>query len=66
MPEVAGQAALLVNPNKLSELKNAMHEVYRDEQLRAALIKKGFEQAAEFSWKKTAGQFLANLEEGKS
>ncbi len=62
MPEVAGDAALLVNPNEPKELKNAMHEVYRDEQLRESLIQKGFEQVEKFSWKKTAQQFLRNLE----
>lgn len=62
MPEVAGDAALLVNPNEPKELRNAMHEIYRDEQLRESLIKKGFEQAERFSWKKTAQQFLKNLE----
>ncbi len=61
MPEVAGNAALLVNPNDPRELKNAMHEVYRDEQLRESLIQKGFEQAARFSWKKAANKFLKNL-----
>lgn len=62
MPEVAGKAALLVNPNKPNELKSAMHEVYRDEKLRADLIEKGFSQAEGFAWKKAAQQFLENLE----
>ncbi len=61
MPEVAGDAALLVNPNDPRELKNAMHEVYRDEQLRADMIEKGFKQATKFSWKKAANKFLDNL-----
>lgn len=58
MPEVAGDAALLVNPNEISEIKKAMHEVYRDDQLRAALIKKGFMHAKNFSWSKAAREFL--------
>jgi len=58
MPEVAGGAALLVNPNKPKELKAAMHEIYRDEKLRQELIEKGFRRASEFSWKKAARDLL--------
>jgi len=54
MPEVAGEAAILVNPNESKDLKSAMHEIYRDEQLRTSLIEKGFKQAKKFSWKKAA------------
>ena len=56
MPEVAEEAAILVNPNDIKEIKRAMHEVYRDEQLRHRLIKAGFDQAQKFSWKKAAQQ----------
>jgi len=59
MPEVAGKAALLVNPNEPKELKAAMHEVYRDDQLKSELIQKGFAQAKKFSWTKAAKEFLA-------
>lgn len=52
MPEVAGDAAILVNPNAPHELKLAMDEIYRDEDRRKELIEKGFEQAKKFSWKK--------------
>ncbi|MBU0576940.1 glycosyltransferase family 4 protein [Patescibacteria group bacterium] len=58
MPEVAGDAAILVNPNDLHELKRAMDELYRDETLRAELIEKGFRQAEKFSWKKAARKLL--------
>lgn len=61
MPEVAGQAALLINPNERVELKEAMHRLHRDEVLRADLRKKGFIQAAKFSWKKAAKEFLLLL-----
>lgn len=58
MPEVAGDAALLVNPNEVRELKDAMHQIYRDDQLRANLIRKGFMHAKNFSWNKAAREFL--------
>ena len=60
MPEVAGDAAILVNPNAPHELKLAMDEIYRDEDRRKELIEKGFEQAKKFSWKKAAEE-LRNL-----
>jgi len=58
MPEVAGDAALLVNPNEPHELKEAIHNLHRDERLRQTLIEKGFKQAARFSWNKAAAQLL--------
>lgn len=63
MPEVAGEAAILVNPNDPRELRDAMHEIYRDAKLRADLIKKGFIQAERFSWKKAIRQLLKTVEE---
>lgn len=58
MPEVAGDAALLVNPNDIKEIKDAMHQVYSDDQLRADLIQKGLSRARMFSWKKAAQELL--------
>jgi glycosyltransferase involved in cell wall biosynthesis len=54
MPEVAGDAALLVNPNEISEIKNAMLKLYRDEQLRKNLVQNGIARAEIFSWDKSA------------
>jgi len=54
MPEVAGDAALLINPFKTGEITAAMIQATTDANLRAALIEKGFAQAAKFSWKAMA------------
>jgi len=54
MPEVAGDAALLTDPYKPEEITAAMIRITTDEKLRSGLIKKGFEQAAKFSWKAMA------------
>lgn len=54
MPEVAGQAALLVNPNSVTELTQAMIKLAQDETLRAELTLKGIQQAEKFSWNNTA------------
>ena len=58
MPEVAGDAALLVNPNHPDELVSGIHRIYKDDALRAELREKGLARAAEFSWKKAAKEFL--------
>ncbi|MFH0837908.1 MAG: glycosyltransferase family 1 protein [Patescibacteria group bacterium] len=65
MPEVAGDAAVLVNPGELKELKNAMHEIYRDNQLRSKLIEKGFAHAKKFTWKKAVEELIKSLENVK-
>ncbi len=54
MPEVAGDAALLVNPFSVEEISNAMLTIYSDKELRQNLIEKGFEQEKQFSWDITA------------
>jgi len=54
MPEVAGDAALLTDPYKPEEITAAMIRITTDEKLRSELIKKGFAQAAKFSWKAMA------------
>jgi glycosyltransferase involved in cell wall biosynthesis len=54
MPEVAGNAALLVNPESISEIANALQELAENTQLRQDLIEKGRIQREKFSWDKTA------------
>lgn len=56
MPEVGGDAALYVDPLNLEDIKKELNIVINDSQLREDMIKKGFEQAAKFSWDKTAEQ----------
>lgn len=54
LPEVAGQAALLVDPENHNEIKNAMHTIYNMADLRQKLISNGFIQKQLFSWDKSA------------
>lgn len=58
MPEIAGDAALLVDPNNPQEIKNAIHKVIHDEKIRTELKEKGLKQAAKFSWENMARQYL--------
>ncbi len=54
LPEVAGDAALFVNPFDINEIKNAMIKIVDDNFLRNELIKKGNIRKRAFSWDTTA------------
>ena len=54
MPEVAGDAALLVNPLDIEQIKNAMMELYLNVELQNQLVEKGKIQKQKFSWDKSA------------
>jgi len=58
LPEVAGDAALLVNPENVFEIARAIEDVLLDEGLRGELITKGKCQAARYSWDRTAREVL--------
>jgi glycosyltransferase involved in cell wall biosynthesis len=63
MPEIAGDAAILVNPYDAHEISRAMTEVCSQENLRRHLSRKGLERARHYSWSKTAQKTLAVYEE---
>jgi glycosyltransferase involved in cell wall biosynthesis len=50
IPEVAGDAALLADPEDIEELGAALNRLAGDEALRQDLARKGRERAAEFTW----------------
>jgi glycosyltransferase involved in cell wall biosynthesis len=54
MPEVAGDAALLVDPTSVPQIAEAMKRIVSDDSLRWELREKGLARAAQFSWDKTA------------
>jgi glycosyltransferase involved in cell wall biosynthesis len=58
MPEIAGDAALLVNPLKPEEITDAMLKLTTDELLRNEMVRKGKPQAAKFSWRSMAENVL--------
>ena len=61
LPEVAGDAAHLVNPYNVNEMARAMGQLLEDNKLRELFIKRGRNKAKEFRWDKTAQEFLALL-----
>ena len=58
LPEVVGDAAVLVNPMNVFDIARGIQESLLDETLRAELIRRGYEQAARFSWERTAQEVL--------
>jgi len=58
MPEVAGDAAIIIDPFKPEEITDAMIKILSDKELKDDLISKGLIQAAKFSWKAMAEHVL--------
>jgi glycosyltransferase involved in cell wall biosynthesis len=59
LPEVAGPAALAVDPNDAEALANALDRLLTDRSLHAELRQRGLERAGSFSWERTARETLA-------
>ena len=62
LPEVAGDAALLVDPLDVDAIAAAMQRLVDDDELRQELTRRGFENVKRFSWEKCARETLAVLE----
>jgi glycosyltransferase involved in cell wall biosynthesis len=54
LPEVAGDAALLFDPRSEAEIATAIERLLADDELRKRLRATGVEQAAQFTWERTA------------
>src|SRR5215472_17520805 len=63
LPEVVGNAALIVNPENVFDIARGMREVLLDETLRSWLIAEGVKNARQFSWERTAAEVLRAYEE---
>ena len=58
LPEVAGNAAILVDPESVSEIRSAMQLLACSEEKREELRNQGFNQARRFSWEKAARETM--------
>jgi glycosyltransferase involved in cell wall biosynthesis len=63
LPEVVGDAAMLVNPENVFDIARGIRETLLDEPLRRELICRGHAQAARFSWDRTARAVLEIYQE---
>ncbi|MGE5073306.1 MAG: glycosyltransferase, partial [Anaerolineae bacterium] len=58
LPEVAGDAAVLVDPTSAEGMAEAMRNLLMDDTKRFALQQKGLERACKFPWDRSAEQIL--------
>jgi|HigsolmetaAR201D_1030396.scaffolds.fasta_scaffold10465_6 Glycosyltransferase len=63
LPEVVGDAAVIVNPENVFDIARGIREILLDPDLRRRLREKGFEQVRRFNWEWTARQVLETYHE---
>ena len=63
LPEVVGDAAMLINPENVFDIARGIKEVLLDPALRKRLAEAGRVHAATFSWQRTASEVLSVYKE---
>ena len=63
LPEVAGDASVLVNPTDVTDIAHGLNKLLSEPRLRRELIDRGFVQAKKFSWQTAAEKTLQVLQE---
>jgi glycosyltransferase involved in cell wall biosynthesis len=58
LPEVVGNAALLVNPENVFEIRRALQRALLDPEVRQGMKQRGYEQAQRFSWMSSVSRIL--------
>ncbi|MEM9822646.1 MAG: glycosyltransferase family 1 protein [Bacteroidota bacterium] len=56
LPEISGDAGILVDPTSIAQIANAMQQLEGDEKLRQKLVEKGNRQKEKFDWEQSAEQ----------
>ncbi|MBP6859390.1 MAG: glycosyltransferase family 4 protein [Candidatus Magasanikbacteria bacterium] len=62
LPEISGSSAFLINPNRPSELADAIAKMLNEKTLREHFKNSGLEQSKKFNWEKSAQEFLSTLQ----
>jgi glycosyltransferase involved in cell wall biosynthesis len=63
IPEVVGNAAVMVNPENVFEMMRALERVLLDQTLREKMRQRGYEQVKKFSWNNSAESIIAAYEQ---
>jgi glycosyltransferase involved in cell wall biosynthesis len=63
LPEVAGDAAILVDPYQVKEIAAAMYDLSKDDELYRQLRQAGLERAKQFSWAQTGRSTINMLQQ---
>jgi glycosyltransferase involved in cell wall biosynthesis len=61
MPEIAGNAAALVDPYDTNDIADKIEQLMSDSSLRERLIAEGYERVKKFTWEACAQQILLNI-----
>jgi len=61
LPEITGNAALLIDPSDPKEIAEMINKVFRDNDLKEKIIERGFENVKKFSWEKCAKETFNTL-----
>ena len=62
MPDVTGDAALLIDPYDIKAMAHAMKRLLIDKTLQSELVQKGKERVKDFSWTRSASQYMELFE----
>ena len=65
LPEAGGDAALYVDSKNHEQLVDAMKKILTDDSFREKLVKKGYKQAAKFSWENCADTIIKAIKKHK-
>lgn len=65
LPEIAGNAALIVDAYSVDSIAQGMHRMATDANLRSELKRRGFEQAELYTWEKTVRKALKHIRSKK-
>jgi len=63
LPEVVGNAAVLVHPENVFEIMRALHRVLTDQELREKMKERSYRQAAKFSWETSVRRLVESYRE---
>jgi glycosyltransferase involved in cell wall biosynthesis len=63
IPEVVGDAAIMIDPFDIDALAKSMYEVLTTDELRGEMIKRGLDRSKQFSWDKCVRESLIAIEE---
>jgi glycosyltransferase involved in cell wall biosynthesis len=66
LPEVVGQAGLLIDPYDIDDIAKAILQLVTDPLLRGSLSSQGRARAGKFSWDRTAAQIRTVLEQARN
>jgi len=62
MPEIAGKHAVIVDPNSVDEMRDAIVALSEDESLRKKLIEGGLKQVEQFTWEQSAESLYSSIQ----